>query len=86
MDIDTFLQSVGNNAFYRLYSYATSDTIYNEYMKNKSMKCSDFDMFCINHCQDILTMCECVKKIDKLCKDNPENYKEIAEIIKKVFD
>lgn len=84
MSEDEFWQST--SAWENLVHYANSDAIYTKYLLDKDMKCSDFDMFCINHCRDIISVCNCIREIDKICKKNPENYKEIAEIIKKVFD
>lgn len=37
----------------RLKEYIETDTIYQEYKRNKDKGFTDFEYFCIEHCQDI---------------------------------
>ena len=41
-----------------LKEYIDKDEIYQDYKKNKLMNPSDFDKFCIQHCQDIEELLE----------------------------
>lgn len=58
----------------RLKEYIDKDEIYQDYKQNKLMNLSDFDKFCIQHCQDIeelleenLELEQALDDIEKIC-------------------
>lgn len=59
----------------RLEQYIKEDTVYNEYLNNFKSCVSDFDRFCIQHCEDI----------EKLLKENLE-LEQQCEKQKEVID
>lgn len=43
--------------------YLRSDELYQRYLEGTLAKISDFDLFCINHCEDIAQLLEAEKKL-----------------------
>lgn len=68
----------------RLEQYIKEDTIYQDYLNKHSSYVSDFDKFCIQHCQDIKNILEENQQL----KDNwnelktwlEENWKQSQDI------
>lgn len=54
-----------NTSKERLKEYIKEDTIYNEYLEKNTSYVSDFDKFCIEHCQDIKNILEENEKLKK---------------------
>lgn len=63
----------------RLKEYVENDKIYNEYQQNKHMALSDFDKFCIQHCQDIENI---VQAYEKPSSNN--DYKKFQKYVRKM--
>lgn len=60
----------------RLEQYVKEDEIYNEYLDNNKSYISDFDRFCIEHCQDIKNILE---ENEELKKQLEEYKKELEK-------
>ena len=56
----------------RLKEYVKTDIVYQDFMENKNKKFNDFEMFCVEHCQDI----------EKLLEENKTLKQEIAKLKK----
>ena len=54
----------------RLKEYVRTDIVYQDFMKHPTKKINDFDMFCVEHCEDI----------KKLLEENDKLEKELKEI------
>lgn len=54
----------------RLKDYIKTDIVYNEFKEHPTKKFNDFDMFCVEHCEDI----------KKLLDENDKLEKELKEI------
>ena len=62
-----------------LKKYLRDDAIYQDYIKNPNIKLSDYDKYCVEHCDDIdcaLKECETLEMIRR------EVYKKNADINK----
>lgn len=85
------------NSYFNLKEYIEEDEIYQQYLKKDNKEdFSDFDLFCIQHCEDIenyLDLCDILDKnltiqtqklldIKTYCK----NHKEIMPQNAKIFD
>ena len=57
----------------RLKEYVKTDIVYKDFMENKNKKFNDFEMFCVEHCQDI----------EKLLEENKTLKQEITKFKKK---
>lgn len=62
----------------RLEQYIKEDSIYQEYLENHKSYVSDFDKFCIEHCQDIKNILE--ENVE--LKKQLENISEELEIVR----
>lgn len=65
----------------RLEQYVKEDMIYNEYLDNHKNYVSDFDKFCVEHCQDIKNI---LKENDNLKNQQKEFVKYLKDEIKKL--
>lgn len=54
----------------RLKEYIRTDVVYQDFMEHPTKKFNDFDMFCVEHCEDI----------KKLLEENDKLEKELKEI------
>lgn len=60
----------------RLKEYIEKDVIYQDYKKQKEFESSDFDNFCILHCEDIE---EALFDLEQLRKENKELQEELQK-------
>lgn len=67
----------------RLKEYIEKDVIYQDYKKQKEFESSDFDNFCILHCEDIE---EALFDLEQLRKENKELHNKIDKVIKIMED
>ena len=49
----------------RLKEYIRTDVVYQDFMENPNKKFNDFDMFCVEHCEDIKKLLEENDKLEK---------------------
>ena len=62
------------NAQERLKQYVEEDSIYNDYLNGKT-NISDFDKFCIQHCEDI----------EKILNENKKLKEKITNIVEYAY-
>lgn len=70
--------------------YLRSDEIYQRYLEGTLAKISDFDLFCINHCEDIAQLLEAEKKtkniFNRICASVYQDDEVTIEKIKKIIE
>lgn len=72
----------------RLKEYVKEDEIYQRWKKGKltKEKLSDFDYFCIKHCEDIEKLLEENKKLVKLCNEYEHEHNTTFKLWLKEID
>lgn len=68
------------NVIESLEEYLRNDIIYKDY-QNGHTDFNDFEIFCIEHCQDIEKMLLMRKRILEYCKQNVKNNECLTEIL-----
>lgn len=53
----------------RLKDYIKTDIVYNDFKEHPTKKFNDFDMFCVEHCEDIKKLLEENEKLEKELKE-----------------
>ena len=53
----------------RLKDYIRTDVVYQDFMEHPTKKFNDFDMFCVEHCEDIKKLLEENDKLEKELKE-----------------
>jgi len=53
----------------RLKEYIRTDIVYTDFMKHPDKNFNDFDMFCVEHCEDIKKLLEENEKLEKELKE-----------------
>ena len=70
--------------------YLRSDEIYQRYLEGELLNASDFDLFCINHCEDIFQLLEAEKKLknklNRICASVYQDDEVTIEKIKKIIE
>lgn len=52
----------------RLKEYIRTDIVYQDFMKHPDKKINDFEMFCVEHCEDIKKLLEENEKLENELK------------------
>ena len=52
----------------RLKDYIKTDIVYNDFKEHPTKKFNDFDMFCVEHCEDIKKLLEENERLNNLIK------------------
>lgn len=52
----------------RLKDYIKTDIVYNDFKEHPTNKFNDFDMFCVEHCEDIKKLLEENERLNNLIK------------------
>ena len=70
--------------------YLRSDEIYQRYLEGELLNVSDFDLFRINHCEDISPLLEAEKKLknklNRICASVYQDDEVTIEKIKKIIE
>lgn len=53
----------------RLKEYIRSDIVYKDFMEHPNKEFSDFEMFCVEHCEDIKKLLEENEKLERKLKN-----------------
>lgn len=67
----------------RLEQYIKEDTVYNEYLNSHKSYASDFDRFCIQHCEDIKKLLDENQKQKEEIDDYKEDILNLLDVINK---
>lgn len=72
----------------RLQEYIEKDKTYQKWKKGelKGIEISDFDYFCLKHCEDIEKLIEENKKLVKLCDDYEREHNTVFKMWLKEID
>ena len=63
----------------RLLEYVCDDKVYREYKKGALESPNDFELFCIEHCEDIEKMLKYAKKLERRLQKINDYVSEFAE-------
>lgn len=70
----------------RLLEYIKADVVYQEWKQNKDKEFSDFERFCIQHCEDIKEILKENKQLKKLCDKYEEEHSKYFNLWKKTIE
>ena len=70
--------------------YLRSDELYQRYLEGELSNATDFDLFCINHCEDIAQLLEAEKKtkniLNRICASVYQDDEVTIEKIKRIIE
>ena len=70
----------------RLVEYLKNDAVYCKYKEDKNQEFNDFELFCIQHCQDIEDLLNENKKLYELCDALNEEHEKTFRIWQNVIE
>lgn len=70
--------------------YLRSDELYQRYLEGELSNATDYDLFCINHCEDIAQLLEAEKKtkniLNRICASVYQDDEVTIEKIKRIIE